>query len=75
VTTEQLQSYAKQLGLSAICVIRSKKFLALLPRLQSEGGLVVESWLKRKLEKQGYTFDSEMDNKSVTKLLCCSMLC
>jgi hypothetical protein len=29
--------------------------------------LVVESWLKRKLEKQGYTFDSEMDNKSVTK--------
>jgi hypothetical protein len=64
--SEKLKAYALQLGLLPVCTIHEKTFRAQLPRLQSHGGLVVERWLQRLLQSVGFTFDDELDNKSVT---------
>jgi hypothetical protein len=63
---QQLRAYADELGLHPVCTIKEKAFRATLPKLVSSGGLVVERWLQHLLSRQGFTFNDELDNKSVT---------
>ena len=65
--TEKLQSYAKELGLRAICVIRDVGFTKLLPSLQSVGGIIIEKGVLSSLEAQGFSFDVFKHNRSESK--------
>jgi hypothetical protein len=62
--TEQLRAYADQLSLVPICEIKDKEFGRRMPSLQADGGLIVETHVKRSLEQQGFKFNDDLDNKS-----------
>lgn len=64
--TEELAAYADTLNIPHIATVQDSRLLKQLPRIQSSTGLVLDQRVKSVLEAQGYTFDTERDNKSVS---------
>jgi hypothetical protein len=64
--TDELAAYSDKLSIPYIATVQDSRLLKQLPRIQSSTGLVVDQRVKSVLESQGFTFDTERDNKSVS---------